>query len=85
MTQGWIVFPEKDYSMPLNLLESSIDTMLMEVKYDNDLIINSLNSAFSTVENGYRYCPLWRNYNQIDSVWLSNSRFTKGFTTLLPA
>ncbi len=85
MTQGWIVFPEKDYNMPLNLLGSSIGTMLMEVKYDNDLIINSLNSAFSTVENGYRYCPLWRNYNQIDSVWLSDSRFTKGFTTLLPA
>lgn len=85
MTEGWIVFPEKDYNMPLNLLSSSISTILMEVKYDNDLIINSLNSAFATVGNGYKYSPLWRDYNRIDSVWLANSRFTKEFSSVLPA
>ncbi len=85
MTEGWIVFPEKDYNMPLNLLRTSIDTILMEVKYDNDLIIKSLGSAFATIGSGYGYCPLWQDYNQIDPSWLSDSHFTKEFSNVFPA
>lgn len=63
MSQGWILFPEKDASVPLDMLTSSIDSILTEIKWDNDNITNSLYRAFRTVGNHrYSYDSLFVDY-----------------------
>lgn len=66
MTQGWILFPEKDSNMPLDMLTSSIDSVLTEIKWDNDNIVNSLYRAFGAVGNHrYKYDSLFVDYHRI--------------------
>lgn len=65
MTQGWILFPEKDANMPLDMLTSSIDSILTEIKWDNDNITNSLYKAFGAVGNHrYKYDSLFVDYHR---------------------
>lgn len=49
MTQGWLVFPQKNETRELEELASSVDSMLVQVKYDNTLLVNSLYQAFEEV------------------------------------
>lgn len=49
MTQGWLVFPQKNETLELEGLASSVDSMLVQVKYDNTLLVNSLYRAFEEV------------------------------------
>lgn len=49
MTQGWLVFPQKNETLELEGLASSVDSMLVQVKYDNTLLVNSLYQAFDEV------------------------------------
>lgn len=74
MTQGWVLFPEKNVDLPLNSLSASIDTLISEVKFDNNNLINSLDKAFNSIAK-YRaeYNPLWLQYNQLDRASLSKS------------
>jgi len=63
MTQGWILFPEKDTSLPLDVLTNSIDSLITEVKWDNENLTNSLYRAFNTVGNHrYKYDSLFIDY-----------------------
>lgn len=63
MTQGWILFPEKDATLPLDILTTSIDSLVTEVKWDNENITNSLYKAFNTVGNHrYKYDSLFVDY-----------------------
>ncbi|WP_088655236.1 type VI secretion system protein TssR domain-containing protein [Geofilum rhodophaeum] len=48
MTQGAILFPEKEQSLSLDLITSAIDTFLIQVKSDNNLLVQNLNEAFKT-------------------------------------
>lgn len=49
MTQGWLIFPQKDETLELEGLTSSVDSMLVQIKYDNTLLVNSLYQAFDEV------------------------------------
>lgn len=49
MTQGWLVFPQKNESLELEGLTSALDSMLLQVKFDNTLLSNSLTRAFDEV------------------------------------
>lgn len=51
MTQGWVVFPQKKERLQLDILTSSIDTLLQQVQSDNRLLINSLYKAFDETGN----------------------------------
>ena len=51
MTQGWVVFPQKQENLPLEGLASSVDTLLQQVKWDNRLLTQSLYKAFNEVGN----------------------------------
>lgn len=51
MTQGWVVFPQKQENLPLEGLASSVDTLLQQVKADNRLLTQSLYKAFDEVGN----------------------------------
>ncbi len=48
MTQGGIVFPEKEERLALDVITSSIDSFLVQVKQDNLSLINNLHAAFNT-------------------------------------
>jgi hypothetical protein len=48
MTQGGIVFPEKEERLALEVITSSIDSFLVEVKEDNLGLISNLHAAFNT-------------------------------------
>lgn len=49
MTQGWLVFPQKNESLELEGLVTTVDSMLQQVKFDNTLLSNSLAKAFDEV------------------------------------
>lgn len=51
MTQGWVVFPQKQENLPLDGLASSVDTLLQQVKEDNRLLTQSLYKAFNETGN----------------------------------
>ena len=61
MTQGWILFPQKDTDQPLNSLITSIDTMIIDVKKDNDGILSNLDKAFK---------ELGKYRTELDSLWV---------------
>ncbi len=49
MTQGWLVFPQKNETLELEGLSSAVDSMIGQVKYDNQLLTGSLYRAFDEV------------------------------------
>ena len=51
MTQGWVVFPSKDESLPFDGLAASVDSLLQQVQADNRLLAASLHKAFSETGN----------------------------------
>lgn len=62
MTQGWVVFPQKKENLPLDGLASSVDTLLQQVRSDNELLTQSLYKAFEETGN-FR--------NKLDSTLMS--------------
>jgi len=67
MVQGWILFPEKRIDLPLEVLTNSLDTLISEVKWDNNNLVKSLYKAFSTVGNHlFKYDSLLVDYNHWD-------------------
>ncbi|MCD8192982.1 MAG: hypothetical protein LUD74_00200 [Tannerellaceae bacterium] len=86
MTQGWVLFPDKANEMPLDMLFTAIDTLVMQVKADNDTLISSLDRAFRLVgSNRYKYDTTWVNYNLQDSTWLLDRGLPGRFKKELPA
>jgi len=86
MTQGWVLFPEKRIDLPLEILTNSIDTLISEVKWDNDNLVNSLYKAFATVGNHlFKYDSLFVDYNHWDDSRRSlNKDIPKLFQKQLP-
>ena len=86
MTQGWVLFPEKTVTMPLDILTNGIDSLIAEVKWDNDNLINSLYKAFSEVGNHrYQYDSVWVAYNHLLPEQTLDKELPKMFATQLPA
>jgi hypothetical protein len=48
MTQGWILFPEKNETLPFDILTNSIDSLVAQIKWDNHNLAMSLDKAFNT-------------------------------------
>lgn len=66
MTQGWLVFPQKNESLELEGLTTAVDSMLLQVKFDNTLLSNSLTKAFEEVgTHRYRLDSTLVNYHHI--------------------
>jgi hypothetical protein len=86
MTQGWVLFPEKKVDLPLDILTSSVDTLIAEVKWDNLNLIGSLYKAFATVGNHlFKYDSLLVNYIRWDdSRRLLNKEIPNLFREQLP-
>ena len=86
MTQGWICFPEKKVNLPLEIFKNSMDTLITEVKWDNNNLISSLYKAFATVGNHlFKFDSLLVDYNNWDdSKRLLNKEIPKLFLKQLP-
>lgn len=85
MTQGWVVFPEKKVEMPLYLLTSGVDSLITEIKWDNDNLISSLYKAFNSVGNyHYKYDSLFLAQNSWDSTKVVNRDIQRIFPNQFP-
>ncbi len=85
MTQGWILFPEKNKTLPLDILANSIDSLVTEVKWDNNNLINSLYKSFNTVGNHrHQYDSIFVKYNRMLPNKVLKKEFTKNFNQELP-
>lgn len=61
MTQGWILFPQKDIDQPLNNLINSVDTLIVDIKKDNESLLSNLDKAFK---------ELGKYRTELDSLWI---------------
>lgn len=69
MTQGWLVFPQKNESLELEGLATSVDSLLLQVKFDNTLLVNSLYKAFEEVGNfRHKLDSSFVDYHHIQSL-----------------
>jgi hypothetical protein len=86
ITQGWLLFPGKHESVQPDFIAKAIDTMIVEIKHDNDTIINCLYRAFDEFGvNRYRYDALWLDYNEMDSLYPLNQELTRRMPGNFPA
>jgi hypothetical protein len=86
MMQGWVLFPGKDEDMQMDILSKSIDTLVRDVRNDNDTVIARIDRAFHEFGNKlYRYDPLWVEYNGMDSLWQLNMDFYRRTYGVSPA
>lgn len=66
MTQGWLVFPQKNESLEMESLTQAVDSMLLQVKLDNTLLYNQLERAFAEVgTNRYKLDSTFVAYHHI--------------------
>ncbi|GHT07841.1 hypothetical protein FACS189426_02080 [Bacteroidia bacterium] len=86
MLQGWVLFPEKNADLPLNIFVNSVDTFVTQVKWDNKNLINSLYRAFSSVGNHlFKYDSALVEFNGWESrKWPINKEIIRLFPKQLP-
>lgn len=86
MLQGWVLFPEKNVDLPLEIFTNSVDTLIEQVKWDNNNIVNSLYKAFSTIGNHlFKYDSVFVDYNKWgDSIHPIKKDIVKLFHKQLP-
>lgn len=71
MTQGWIVFPRKKEELPADLLVSSADSLIREIRMDNEGILSHLRTAFFESGTGR---------TRLDSLWLDMQKLPQGYS-----
>jgi hypothetical protein len=86
MTQGWILFPAKSEDMQTDLLTQGIDTLVTEIRQDNESVIAHLYRAFDEFgDRYYRFTDSWTSYNRKDSLWHLNRDLLRRMPGDLPA
>ncbi|WP_165042197.1 type VI secretion system protein TssR domain-containing protein [Dysgonomonas sp. ZJ709] len=73
ITQGALFFPRKSEVLPMEVLSNNIDTIIQEIKQDNNQIIEYMDKAFRSVGN---------NRTRFDSLFVQNYSID---TTRMPA
>ena len=71
MTQGYVIFPKKGEMMPINILKSSIDSLLGQITFDNKHIDQSLTTYFRS-DIGVKKTSLYDKYK--DTLTLPKKR-----------
>lgn len=51
MSQGWLLFPEKEKKMTWDKLSFSTDTLISQIKQDNSMLLHELDKAFMSMGN----------------------------------
>lgn len=80
MTQGWVVFPEKSQSLPFDGLETSVDTLLQEIKADNRMVTESLRLAFAqSGDHRNTFNPSLVRHFKMDTLRVPDKTFLAAF------
>ena len=85
ITQGALFFPQKSETLPMEILSNNIDTIIGEIKGDNNSVIQYMSRAFrSTGNNRTMFDSLFvRNYG-IDSTRIPQKKLIAGFSDETP-
>ena len=85
ITQGALFFPQKLETLPMEILSNSIDTIIGEIKHDNNSVIQYMSKAFrSTGNNRTMFDNLFvRNYG-IDGTRIPQKKLIGGFSDEAP-
>jgi hypothetical protein len=82
MTQGGIYFPEKNQTIDFNQLNTSVDSFIVQIKADQNNLIESIDKAFTTVGNSKdKYDTSFLNHFDIDKSCCLKPEFKKAFKT----
>lgn len=73
ITQGALFFPRKSELLPMEILSNNIDTIVQEIKQDNNSVVEYMDKAFRSVGN---------NRTKFDSLFVQNYGID---TTRMPA
>lgn len=63
LTQGFILFPQKGETLPMDMLSNNVDSILQQIRLDNNSIITHMSDAFNSVGN---------NRTKFDSLFIEN-------------
>jgi hypothetical protein len=63
ITQGFLFFPKKGESLPMEILPNYIDTLLQQIKSDNNDVLRQIGQSFNSAGN---------NRTKYDSLFISN-------------
>lgn len=63
ITQGALFFPQKNESLPMEILTNNVDTIIQQIKQDNNSITQYMSKAFRSVGN---------NRTRFDSLFIQN-------------
>lgn len=69
ITQGALFFPQKQETLPMEILTSNIDTLIQHIRQDHGSVIQYISKAFRTVGN---------NRTQFDSLFLQHHEIIPG-------
>jgi hypothetical protein len=85
ITQGYLFFPQKHKSLPMELLANDVDTILQQIKNDNNRVISDVTNAFDAFGNNRtQYDNLYaRNYG-LDGIQVPAKELISLFRKDLP-
>lgn len=85
MTQGGFLFPEKEGVLPLELFAGAVDSLLTQIRADNNLLSESIDRAFATVGNAKdRFDPLLVGTYHLPKGIKPDKEFKKVFDGVTP-
>jgi hypothetical protein len=85
ITQGFLLFPQKEETLPMDILSNNVDTILGQIKADNVSIINYMSKAFNSAGNNRtRYDTLFSRYYGLDSLRVPGKKLLAGFKNDTP-
>jgi hypothetical protein len=85
MTQGGIIFPEKNQFIDMNYIATFVDTITNFIVRDNTSLINNLNKAFLSIGNHYnQYTPAFKKEFSVPDSLSPSDEFTNSFVKDIP-
>lgn len=80
-TQGFILFPQKGETLPMDVLSNNVDTILQQIRNDNTDIIAHMARAFASAGNNRtRYDSLFIHNFGLDSTRIPSKKLISSFT-----
>jgi hypothetical protein len=85
ITQGALFFPQKDETLPMEILANNVDTIIRQIKLDNSAITQHMSKAFRTTGNNRtRFDSLFVKNFGIDTTRIPGKDLIKNFVEETP-
>ena len=80
ITQGGVLFPQKGQLLPLDILTNNVDTLIQQIRTDNQDVISNMSKAFITVGNNRaKYESLFKKQYRMDPRSTPLRKFASAF------